>query len=294
MKSQVDLLASYWTISCGLPHTDKEYSPFDFLDRVESAARAGFTGFGIWHADLAHILRTRTLKEMKQILDDNGIKYLELEFLTDWFLDGERKRQSDICKRMLLDAAEALQAHHVKVGDFYQQTTPMPGLIEAFATLCAEAAKRGTKVGFELMPFAMIQTLEDSLKLVEGAGASNGGISLDTWHIVKLKIPYDELRRIPSQYIISVELNDGTFECPWSLHEDTVNHRRLCGQGEFDVKGFIAAMQDAGYRGPWGIEVLSEELRKWPLERLTVQAFETTMGQFHAVLGDGERVASFR
>jgi hypothetical protein len=61
MKSKVDLLASYWTISCGLPHTDKEYSPFDFRDRVESAARAGFTGFGIWHADLEHVLRTRTL-----------------------------------------------------------------------------------------------------------------------------------------------------------------------------------------------------------------------------------------
>jgi sugar phosphate isomerase/epimerase len=97
---------------------------------------------------------------------------------------------------------------------------------------------------------------------------------------VKLKIPYDELRRIPAQYITSVELNDGTFECSWSLHEDTVNHRRLCGEGEFDVKGFIAAMQEAGYRGPWGIEVLSEELRKWPLERLTTRAFETTMAQF--------------
>lgn len=282
MKSKVDLLASYWTISCGLPHTDKEYSPFDFRDRVELAARAGFTGFGIWHADLEHVLRTRSLKEMKQILHDNGIKYIELEFLTDWFLDGDRKRQSDICKKRLLDAAEALQAHHVKVGDFYQETAPMPRLIEVFAKLCAEAAERGTRVGFELMPFAMIRTLEDSLRLVEGAGASNGGICFDTWHIVKLKIPYAELRRIPAQYITSVELNDGTFECPWSLHEDTVNHRRLCGEGEFDLKGFIAAMQAAGHRGPWGIEVLSEELRKWPLERLTTQAFETTMAQFSA------------
>lgn len=280
MKSKVDLLASYWTISCGLPHTDKEYSPSDFRDRVETAAKAGFTGFGIWHADLEHVLRKRTLREMKQILDDNGIRYVELEFLTDWFLDGERKKKSDVCRRMLLDAAEALQAHHVKVGDFYQETTPMPRLIDAFATLCAEAAARGTKVGFELMPFAMIQTLAASLKLVESAGASNGGICLDTWHIVKLKIPYDKLRQIPSKYIISVELNDGTFECPWSLHEDTVNHRRLCGQGEFDVKGFIAAVQDAGYRGPWGVEVLSEELRKWPLDRLTTQAFETTLAQF--------------
>ncbi len=280
MHSDVDLLASYWTISCGLPHTDKEYSPFDFRDRVESAARAGFTGFGIWHADLEHVLRKLTLREMKQILDDNGIRHVELEFLTDWFLGGERRKASNICKALLLDAAEALQAHHLKVGDFYQQTTPMARLIDAFGTLCMEAAERGTKVGFELMPFAMIQTLEAALTLVQGAGASNGGICLDTWHIVKLKIPYDQLRRIPSQYVTSVELNDGTFECPWSLHEDTVNHRRLCGEGEFDVKGFIAAIQDAGYRGPWGIEVLSEELRKWPLERLTTQAFETTMAQF--------------
>jgi len=280
MKSRVELLASYWTISCGLPHTDREYSPFDFRDRVEAAARAGFTGFGIWHADLEHVLRQRTLREMKQILDDNGIGHVELEFLTDWFLEGERKRRSDISKARLFDAAEALAAHHVKVGDFFQETVPMARLIEAFGTLCAEAAERGTKVGFELMPFAMIRTLAASLQLVEGAGARNGGICLDTWHIVKLKVAYDELRRIPPHCITSVELNDGTLECPWSLHEDTVNHRRLCGEGEFDVKGFIRAIQDAGYEGPWGIEVLSEELRKWPLERLTTRAFQTTMAQF--------------
>jgi sugar phosphate isomerase/epimerase len=80
----MELLASYWTIAGGaMPHTDHEYSPFDFKDRVEAAARAGFKGMGIWHADLDHILERRSLKEMKQILDDNGMKYLELEFLRD-------------------------------------------------------------------------------------------------------------------------------------------------------------------------------------------------------------------
>lgn len=280
MQKKVELLASYWTISCGIPHTDKEYSPFDFRERVESAAKAGFKGFGLWHADLEHVLKTRSLREMKQILDDNGITHIELEFLTDWFLEGERKKQSDICKKLLLDAAEGLRAHHVKVGDFFQEKALMPRLIESFAGLCAEAAERGTKIGFELMPFAMIRTLEDSLKLVEAAGAPNGGICLDTWHIVKLKTPFDQLRRIPSRYLTSVELNDGTFECPWSLHEDTVNHRRLCGEGEFDVRGFIQAVQDAGYDRPWGIEVLSEQLRRWPLDRLTSEAFRTTMAQF--------------
>jgi sugar phosphate isomerase/epimerase len=275
-----DLLASYWTISAGLPHTDREYSPFDFKDRVESAARAGFKGFGIWHADLEHILKRRSLKEMKHILDDNGIKHVELEFLTDWFLEGERKKQSDEHKKMLLTAAEVLQARHVKVGDFFREKTPMPRLIEAFSTLCAEAAEHGTRIGFELMPFAMLDTLEDSLAMVEGAGARNGGIILDLWHIVKLRIPYAEVARIPLRHLVSVELNDGTFNAPWSLHEDTINHRRLCGEGEFDIKGFIEGVRKAGYEGPWGIEVLSQDLRTKPLDELTQRAFSTTAVQF--------------
>lgn len=280
MKSDVDLLASYWTISAGQPHTDREYSPFDFRDRVESAARAGFNGFGIWHSDLDHVLERRTLPEMKQIFDDNGIKHVELEFLTDWFLEGERKKQSDIRRRALLKAAEVLGAHHLKVGDFFQEKCPMPRLIEAFRSLCDEAAEHGIPVGFELMPFAMIRTLNETLEMVEGADAKNGGICFDLWHMAKLGITNEEIARVPSRYFVSVELNDGTFTAPWSLHEDTINHRRFCGEGEFDVKGFIEAVRKAGYTGPWGIEVLSEELRKLPLEELTTRAFHTTMAQF--------------
>ena len=281
MTNNVELLASYWTIAGGaLPHTDKEYSPFDFKDRVEAIARAGFKGLGIWHSDLAQILERRSLKEMKQILDGNGMKHLELEFLGDWFTDGEEKRNSDVRKKMLMEAAEVLGARHIKVGDFFKKKTPMPRLIESFAALCAEAEQRGTRIVFELMPFAMIDTLQDSLAMVSGAGAKNGGIAFDLWHIVKLHIPYEEVARVPAQYLLSVEINDGTFEAPWSLHEDTINHRRFCGEGEFDVKGFVQCLLKAGYQGPWGIEVLSQELRDKSLEELTTRAFQTTMAQF--------------
>jgi sugar phosphate isomerase/epimerase len=280
MTNQVDLLASYWTISGGLPHTDREYSPYDFKDRVEAVSRAGFRGFGIWHSDLDHVREKYSLPEMKHILDDNGIRHVELEFLGDWFLDGERKKQSDIRKQKLFEAAEVLRAYHVKVGDFYQEKSTPERLVESFAALCREAADHGTKIGFELMPFAMIRTLEESLAMVQGAGQPNGGIAFDMWHIAKLGIPYEEVARVPRQYVISVELNDGTFECPWSLHEDTINHRRLCGEGEFDVKGFVRAMQKTGYEGPWGIEVLSEDLRKQPLAEVVPRAFSTTMAQF--------------
>jgi sugar phosphate isomerase/epimerase len=288
MPPAVELLASYWTISSGLPHTDREYSLFDFKDRVEAVARAGFKGFGIWHADLDHVLQRRSLKEMKQILDDNGITHIELEFLTDWFMDGEKKKKSNIQKEALLTAAEVLGARHIKVGDFERQITPMPRLIEAFAALCEDAADRGARIGFELMPFAMLDSLKDSLTMVEGAGAQNGGIVLDLWHLVKLGTPYEEVSRIPLKYLTSVELNDGTFKAPWSLHEDTINHRRLCGEGEFDIRGFVESVQKTGYRGPWGIEVLSEELRKKSLKEIATRAFETTVTQFQRPGHNGE------
>lgn len=281
MKENIELLASYWTLAGGaVPHTDQEYSPFDFRDRVEEARKAGFKGVGIWHADLNHVLKKRSLKEMKQILDDNGMKYLELEFLRDWFVEGELKEQSDVARQELLEASQALGASHVKVGDFERKKTPMPKLLEAFGELCAEAAKYRARIGFELMPFGMIDSLKDALTMIEGAGAKNGGIILDLWHIAKLRIPYEDVARIPEEYLVSVELNDGTFEAPWSLHEDTINHRRFCGEGEFDVKGFIQAVRRAGYSGHFGIEVLSEELRKKSLKELTTRAFETTMAQF--------------
>ena len=281
MNNDVELIASYWTLAGGAePHTDHEYSLFDFKDRVEACAKIGFKGIGIWHADLVHTLKRRPLTEIKRILDDNGMKYVELEFLGDWFLTGEKKKKSDIVRNDLLNAASVLGARHIKVGDFFRTDTPMPQVIESFAALCKEAAAHGTKIVYELMPFAMIDTLQDTLTMLKGAAAKNGGIIFDLWHVVKLGILYEEVARFPMEYFFGVEINDGTFTAPWDLVEDTVNHRRLCGEGEFDIPGFLDHVWKAGYRGPIGIEVLNKELRKLPLDELVTRSFSTTMAQF--------------
>jgi sugar phosphate isomerase/epimerase len=282
MAKQMQLVASYWTLAGGAePHTDHEYSHFSFQERVSAAAEAGFSGFGIWHADLEHTLQSLSLRQMRRILDDHGITYVELEFLTDWwFRDGERHAACEQRKRLLFDAADTLHAHHIKVGDFLDTPCPMPQLIDCFASLCEQAAARDTAVLFELMPFANVNTLAGALELVAGADAANGGIIIDLWHMVKMGIAYDDIARIPTRFLGGIEINDGTFKAPWDLHTDTINHRRLCGEGEFDVRGFVASMLAAGYQGPWGIEVLNAQMRKWPLQRMAERAAITTRAQF--------------
>ncbi|MFN8563521.1 MAG: sugar phosphate isomerase/epimerase [Anaerolineae bacterium] len=277
MRNNVELMNLFWT-TAGIFPGDGEISPYDFKDRVEAAVNTGFTGIGIWHTDLEHILIHRTLKEVKTILDDNGIKYLELEFLTDWFLDGGRKNESDSRKRRLLKASAALNAKHIKIGDFYNTPCPMPRIIEAFAALCREAEDYGATIGFEFMASAMINNLKDSLTLVEAAGAKNGGVILDIVHTVNLGISHEEISRIPVQYLVNVELNDGTL--PGSPRHDPSRARRFCGDGEFDIKGFIASINQTGYSGPWAVEVMSRELVGLSLEALNNLAYQTTMAQF--------------
>ena len=88
------LLGLYWTVSGPVEvHVGREWSLFDWADRCAEAEKVGFSGLGIWHADLQHVLETRSLQEMKQVFDDNGLRHLELEFLMDWFLDEDDERR---------------------------------------------------------------------------------------------------------------------------------------------------------------------------------------------------------
>lgn len=269
-------MSLYWT-TAGIVPEQGEISRFDFEDRVQVLARAGFKGLGLWYGDLEHILQQRTLKEMKKILDDNGMKYFELEFLTDWFLDGEKKAKSDVRKKKLFEAAAALQASHVKVGDFDHSPYEMPSLVDAFASLCAEAEQYGTAIGFELMGVSMIDNLTDAITLVKSAAARNGGLILDIYQVANLGMTYEEISRIPLEYLTNVELNDGTL--PGSPHHDPSN-RRFCGEGEYNIKGLIRCVKKMGYRGPWAVEVISNKLAPLPLEELARRAYESTMAEF--------------
>src|SRR4029078_1492354 len=104
----VELLGLYWTTSGPVEvHAGREWSLFDIADRCAQAERAGFKGLGIWHADLRHIIETRSLADVKALLDDHGLEYLELEFFWEWMLDpgDERRKAAEPIRELLHEAA---------------------------------------------------------------------------------------------------------------------------------------------------------------------------------------------
>ena len=290
----VELVGLYWTLSGPVEvHVGREWSLFDFPSRCEEAAKVGFSGIGIWHADLEHLLETRTLRELREILDANGIRAAELEFLMDWWLDpgDEQRRVADEQRRMVFEAAAVLEPHHIKVGNIPGTPCELSQVTERYGELCADAAEQhDSRVVYEFMPFDVnVHDLDSALAVVGGADAPNGGLAIDTWHMAKLGIQPGDLKRIQPRHLGWVELSDGRYENMPDLIDETVNHRRLPGDGEFPIREYVAACCEVGYDGPWGVEVLSEELRNLPIDQIFDRAYETSMAQ---LAGEPERSPS--
>lgn len=261
------LLATCWS-SAGNAAPDRAdlRSPVPLRTRVEAAAAAGFSGFGLLSADLPAAEQEYGLSGIRSMLADNGIVDLELEDIPRWWDDGPRAAESHRVRHAVLTAAEALGARHIKVTpDGDNEPWDHEHWAAKFAQLAEQAAAAGARLGIEFFPWANIATLHQGLQLVEDCGHDAAGVVIDVWHIARVGTPVSDLASVPRRRIIGVELNDADPEVIGSLFQDTVHRRRFCGEGAFDLTGMIAALRCAGWTGPWGVEILSDEYMAMPV-----------------------------
>jgi sugar phosphate isomerase/epimerase len=283
-----DLLASCWTTAGDAgPMTADERSPFRLRDRIETAAAAGYKGFGIVHADLLEARATIGFPALRSLLGDSGIRHVEIEFLDRWYTRGAERERSDAIRADLLQAAEQLGARHIKVGgDITSAPVPWDEFVTDFRALCQNAADSGTRIAFEPVPFGNVPDLAAGRRLVEAAGHPAGGLMLDLWHMARggSRPGFGDIASLPGRYVFAVELDDADADVVGSLLEDTLHRRRLCGEGSQDVTGFIRAVSRAGFAGPWGVEILSDDFRRLSLQDQVTRSYETTAAALRRAL----------
>jgi len=79
-----------------------------------------------------------------------------------------------------------------------------------------------------------------------------------------------------------VELDDADREAVGTLFEDTVDRRRYCGEGAFDLAGILTALRTAGWSGPWGVEILSTGHRRLDVGPAAARAAATARSLLEA------------
>jgi sugar phosphate isomerase/epimerase len=168
-------------------------------------------------------------------------------------------------------------------GVFEEGEPDLPAMRSALATICERAAPLGIDIVIEFLPFASINTIDRGLAILEGLGVTNGGLLVDTWHVQRGGMSAEDIRRIPHERLLAVELDDAGPEVLGTLFNDSTHYRRLCGEGAIDIASQVQAILDVGYRGYWGVELISAFHRHLPLEIAAQRAFDTTMQQFRAV-----------
>jgi sugar phosphate isomerase/epimerase len=133
-------------------------------------------------------------------------------------------------------------------------------------------------VALEPMPMNNLPTIQAGVDFVTAVGNRYGGLTVDTWHVHRGGTSYAEMERIlPAEYLFIVELDDADEQVVGTLWEDTVNARRLPGEGVFDVPAFIAAVHRVGYRGHWGVEIISAAHRQLPVREGLARARAATL-----------------
>jgi sugar phosphate isomerase/epimerase len=155
------------------------------------------------------------------------------------------------------------------------------------AGLAAQAEGVGARLGLEFFPWSNVKTLHDGLRLVEATGHDAAGVVIDAWHIERAHTPVADLASVPLHRIVGVELNDADPDVVGTLFEDTVHRRRYCGEGSFDLPGIVAALRTAGWTGPWGVEILSEEHRSLPVRDALERAADGARRLLAVESGDG-------
>lgn len=129
------------------------------------------------------------------------------------------------------------------------------------------SARYGIRIAFEALAWGrFVDDYRRAWRIVELADHASVGVCLDSFHILSRGHDPAAISGMPGEKIFFVQLADAPRlsmdVLSWSRH-----HRLFPGEGDFDLTGFTARIVDAGYTGPWSLEVFNDTFRQTDARR---------------------------
>ena len=229
-----------------------------FPDRVRAAAAAGFDGIGLrvenyWDAERSGLDGAAMVK----LAGEAGVPVLEVEYITAWGTATDRDAAQQRKEQAVFSMARTFGVTHLNTGLI--EKLPVDVIVEAFAGLCDRAGD--LTITLEFMPYSGIPDLATAWRILQEADRPNSALIIDIWHWARAGMTAQDLKPVPAERIVSVQLCDVQQTPMEPLRTESLGYRLPPGTGYGDAVGLVRALQQHGVRPDLvAVEVISNEL----------------------------------
>jgi sugar phosphate isomerase/epimerase len=227
------------------------------LDVLDAAAAAGFVNVGIdLYTVRAYVDRGGRVEDLADELRSRRLTCTDVGVLPLGGTD-VRAVAEEAAELAAVTAAPTCIAGLVASVDEQQAI----GELRDSARILAPA---GARIAIEFVAYFGVARLADAVRICSAVGWERCGLLVDTWHFFRSGAPWEELRSLDRDAIALVHVNDGPLETEGDPVTEGRFRRRLVGRGSFPLARFAATLDGLGYRGAFGVEVLSDDVRERP------------------------------
>jgi 4-hydroxyphenylpyruvate dioxygenase len=163
----------------------------------------------------------------------------------------------------MLDTAKTLGAQHVLATARMGEGSVLVDQLRRAADTLGEI---GVRLSVEFMATSPLQTLEQSVELLDIASWHGVGIVLDLWHLCLGDGNAEALRDLAADRIGFVQLADAPRQARGDNLDDSLHGRLLPGQGDLPLRELCQQVHRMGFSGVVSVEVLSRAWRHMPID----------------------------
>jgi len=263
-------------------------------EALKMAKAADFQGAEININEVAELIEERSYEYVKQLFADNGLRPGGWGLPVDW-------RKDELYQEGLTQLPHLAQIGN-RLGCWRVFTWILPYSDERpfkenfnwhvarFKPIAAILRDYGCHLGLEFIgpktlrtghKYEFVYTMDGMLKLCDAIGTGNVGLLLDCWHWYTSHGTLNDLRRLSSEQVVYVHINDAPEGIPIDEQVDSV--RCLPGEtGVIDLVGFLKCLKEIDYDGPITPEPFSQKVRQMPAPEAVKVTGEALNRVWHA------------
>ncbi|WP_026311160.1 sugar phosphate isomerase/epimerase family protein [Parafrankia elaeagni] len=249
---------------------------------VDAVAGAGFGAVQLTGAHVDGAAADGMARE--EFLDlhrARGLEVVTVEVLMGWATADQETIAAEAVP--LLDLARHAGCDKVVAITIDRSGASAAEVAQRLAYLCDLAAERGLRISYEFIPWSVVPTLADALRLLDAVDRPNLGLVLDTWHLFRQPGGLDEavLRAVPADRVHVVQLCDAPARPADDPVVETTTGRLLPGEGDIDIPAVLDVLAAAGATPVIAAEVYSAplaELGPAEMARRVYAATEKVLG----------------